>query len=99
MNEKYFVISGNLAEFTEFRKRKCEELYKAGRHYISYSHFIYVKDTTSLKGYSKPHGWFIGTWKNRGDIHEIIYELRIHHYNGIPAGITKAINEILPNQS
>lgn len=75
MSEKYFVISGNFFEFNSFLKKKCEELYNAGNTDISYSHFVYVSDISSLKGYSDPRGWFIGTWRERKDIDEIIIQL------------------------
>jgi hypothetical protein len=75
MSDKYFVISGNVHEFSVFIKKKCEELYAAGNTDISYSHFVYVADIFSLKGYSNPTGWFIGTWRERKDIDEIIVQL------------------------
>lgn len=44
---------------------------------MTLSHFIYVSDISSLKGYSNPCGWFIGTWRNRSDLEEIITQIMI----------------------
>ena len=99
MSEKYYVICGTRQEYNEFIQKKAMELFNQGDTSVSLSQFVYVNDSTSLKGYSEPHGWFIGTWRDRSNIHEIIHELRIHYYNGLPEGLKKVIHEILPSQS
>ena len=38
---------------------------------------VYVSGVDMLKGYSNPRGIFIGTWKKRNDISEILIQLRV----------------------
>lgn len=75
MNEKYFVIAGNRFQATDFINKKVQQLYEMGTTSISLSNFVYVSDVSSLKGYSNPTGWFVGTWRERKDIDEIIIQL------------------------
>lgn len=77
MQEKYYVIAGNAHQATDFIKRKAHELWTAGDSFISLSHFVYVSDVLTLRGVRNPHGFFIGTWRDRRDIHEILYQLMV----------------------
>lgn len=73
---KYYVVAGTRAEYNEFIKRKTIELYDSGIVDISLSHFVYA-DISNLKGISNPRGFFIGTWKERHDIVNIVLQLRM----------------------
>lgn len=77
MSDKYFVIAGNRFEHDVFAKKKCEEMYYEGNTSMTLSHFIYVSDISSLKGYSNPCGWFIGSWRERKDIKDILQQLML----------------------
>ena len=77
MQGKYYVIAGNAIQAKEFIKRKSLEMWNKGDTFISLSHFVYVADVTTLRGVSDPHGFFIGTWRERKDIIEILYQLLI----------------------
>lgn len=76
MSKKYFVVAGNKEQYLTFIKKKCEELYNLGDE-VSLSHFIYVNDINTLKGHTNPIGWFIGNWRERKDINEIIFQLML----------------------
>lgn len=75
MNGKYFVVAGNYQQYKDFTKKKCDELWSQGLE-VSYSNFVYAT-VDSLKGYSNPHGWFYGTWKERADINLILLHLMV----------------------
>ena len=95
-----FVIAGTRQEYNEFIQKKALELFNQGDTSVSLSQFVYVNDSTSLKGYSEPHGWFVGTWRDRSNIYEIVHELRTRYYGAeLPEGLKKAIYEILPSYS
>jgi hypothetical protein len=97
---KYYVICGTVFEFNEFMQRKALELFGQGDTSISLSHFVYVNSSDQLKGLVDPHGWFVGTWRDRSNIHEILHVLRTRYLREpIPEGVKEAINEILPSQS
>lgn len=75
MNSNYYVIAGNRAQFDNFIRRKADELWRAGNKSISLSDFVYVSDESKVRGLSNPKGFFIGTWKLRPDIKEIMINL------------------------
>ena len=78
--DKIFVIAGNNAQFEEYKRRKIEEMLAKG--YVDYVDFryddiVYVSSANVLAGVSNPHGVFIGSWRERKDIHEILDRLMI----------------------
>jgi hypothetical protein len=72
---KYFVVAGTYDQFKDFKIKKMAELWNSGNR-VEHTDFIYVTEET-LRGYSEPHGWFIGTWRERSDIKRIMMLLRI----------------------
>lgn len=66
----FFVIAGTHQEFREYKRKKISEL-DAYRD----QDFKYVDGVMSLKGYRYIRGAFVGNWKNRRDIKEIIEEI------------------------
>jgi hypothetical protein len=73
MNDRIFVISGTNEEYSKFIRIKCEELYRANNTSISLSNFVFVSSVDKLRGFSNPHGYFIGSWRSRRDIEDILY--------------------------
>jgi hypothetical protein len=66
--QKLWVISGNRHEYNNYiteKDRKGEDM----------RNLVYLTDANKLHGYSEVHGVFIGTWRNRTDINEIIYKI------------------------
>lgn len=66
---RYFIIAGNLQEFNAWRLKNMNRFLGHG--------LVYVVDVTYLKGYSNPEGFFIGSWRQRKDIDEILEQLII----------------------
>lgn len=75
MSNKYFVIAGNRSEYMEFVHKKVNELIHSTT--ISFSDFVYVDNADSLRGYSDPRGWFVGSWREKRGINEIIVQLSL----------------------
>lgn len=75
MSDKYFVIAGNRSEYMDFVHKKVNELFQCGQTSITFSHFVYVDGVDNLKGYSDPRGWFVGSWREKKGINEIIVQL------------------------
>lgn len=82
MSEKIFIIAGNFQQAAEFRKKKAKELWDAGKD-ISLSHFVIVDGPESFRGFSDVHGFFVGTFRERPDIKDIVREIR--RINLLPA--------------
>ena len=92
--EKYYVISGTYDEFKHFVSHKIQNFD------MQPNQFVWVGSTTAIRGIRNPHGWFVGSWRDRSNIYEIIHELRTRYFREkIPEGVKEAINEILPSQS
>ena len=73
---KFFVISGNHDQFSEWRRRNGTELLL--NHQIeNLSDIVYASSVHVLKGYSNPTGVFIGTWYKRADMLEVLTQLRV----------------------
>ena len=97
---KYYVICGNRQEYNEFIQRKAMELFGQGYTSVSLSDFIFVNSSDQLVGKVDPHGWFVGSWRDRSNIHQILHVLRTRYLREtIPDSVKEAINEILPSQS
>ena len=73
---KYFVISGNHDEYLSWRKENRIRLLE-DRIIQGTSDLVYVSGPHVLKGVRDPRGIFIGTWKERRDIEQILVQLRI----------------------
>jgi len=89
-SEKLFIVAGTWQEYTEFIRRKADELVKTG-YPISLSHFVYVSCHDTLRGRRDIHGWFYGTYRQRKDLKDIVMQIRVT--NNIPYSDT-----ILPNE-
>ena len=65
--EKYFIVSGNHTEYRNW----------VNKNHIFYpdnniSDFIYVHSLIVLRGYANPHGFFVGTFRSRADLYDIV---------------------------
>lgn len=74
MNHIY-VIAGNFHQAKNYIAQKRQEALTAEIPPLLQDSHLYVNDVTSLRGIVKPHGVFIGTWKERYDIHDILHTL------------------------
>lgn len=65
---KLWVIAGNLYEYNNYIDERARKgLETRNMSYLSYP--------SQLSGYSEAHGFFIGTWRNRTDIHQIVHTI------------------------
>lgn len=65
-----FVVAGTRAEFEAYRRKKKDQYPE-----LILTDFIYVAGIRSLLGCSNPKGVFIGSWRTRHDIEEILTTL------------------------
>lgn len=87
---KTFVIAGNHEQARNWIKQNITDYANTHGAWRSLSDYIAVSGPEQLKGYSDPHGVFIGNWYERKDIREI---LTILHMSGnkVNTQIMKAI--------
>jgi hypothetical protein len=79
MDQKIFIISGNYAEYTNWIKKNMD---RNKIKPISLSNYVYVGNIYRLRGHREVHGYFIGTFRSRPDIRDIVNQIRC--INDIP---------------
>lgn len=89
---KIFVVAGNNAEFLDYRKRKFEDL-KQTTTPINFGDIINVSSPSVIRGFHDPHGVFIGTWRQRKDIGEVITNLQICQMNSFSNKVLTELKE------
>lgn len=89
---KIFVIAGTVNEAEQWIKEDLRKRHSSGVTTLSWSDYVIVRDPTKLKGYSQPHGVFIGTWRMRKDMEEIFQTLLINH--DITQNTHRVINQL-----
>ena len=77
MSDKLFVIAGTRSEYMAFVHKKVNDFFQFGQTSITFSHFVYVDSADNLRGYSNPKGWFVGSWREKKGINEIIVQLTL----------------------
>ena len=78
MNEKIYIIAGNHNEYMQWVKKNIDRIYQSNpTGSISISSFVYVNGLQTLRGHKKVHGYFIGTFRDRLDIHDIVNQIRL----------------------
>lgn len=72
------VIAGNRKEAEQWVEKNTIHSRPSGDMYHTYHQYIIVDDIDDLRGIPRnPKGRFIGTWKDRSDILDIIKELKM----------------------
>lgn len=72
---KIFVIAGNHVQAERWIKNSLDKRSASGVTTLSRSEYVYVSDAKVLMGIENPHGVFIGTWKERWDIYDVVERL------------------------
>ena len=68
----YFIVAGNFQEYIGHVNIHCM------KYDLRTTQVIFLHDISMIKGSKKildPDGIFVGTWKERKDIREIVFEL------------------------
>ena len=67
-----YVIAGNEPQAYDWINRKLEERIRNGEFPNEIDEYKYVHSPVVLRGIHDPHGIFIGTWRDRKDLKEIV---------------------------
>jgi hypothetical protein len=81
MRDKIYVIPGTGSEGYEYVKKQCVKRYAAGETSVPMSDYVIINEggVAMLRGIRNPHGVFIGTWRDRKDLHDICIQLNLSH--------------------
>ena len=82
---KTIVIPGNYNQGLDWADKDCRKRWNNGSTSVSLSDYIIVSNSNQLLGIRDPHGVFIGTWRERDDIKEILQTLHYQSYIENPA--------------
>ena len=97
MTNWWFVIAGNHFQYLQFVKQKVSEGWPDDTS-LSMSNFHYVDHPDKLRGFANPRGYFIGTWRNREDIEDIVKVLCYSYTSEkMHDNLKRIINEVLSN--
>ena len=86
MNEKIFVVAGTHDQYKTYSLKKLKEGFEYCQNNgtmfnMSMSNFVYVNGPEVFRGWNEVHGVFVGTYRDRPDIRDIVREIR--RINGI----------------
>lgn len=89
-----FVVAGTEPQAYEYINRKLEERLRNGEEVSKVDDYKYVHGPDVLRGVRDPRGVFIGTWRERKDIKEIVETLLMQsvHVNPTLGKIWKELN-------
>lgn len=82
---KTFVIAGDHHQATQWIRQDISYHAQQYGEWRSMLDYIYVSSAERLKGYSNPHGRFVGTWRERKDLREILITLHVQSNPPNPA--------------
>ena len=82
---KIFVIAGTYQESKDWIAKNYQERVAMGDQQVSVQDYKYVSHADDVKGYTNPHGVFVGNWLGRPDICEIVEALLIRSTHVNPA--------------
>lgn len=90
--DKYFIVAGTHEEF-----RTWLQLNRRRFPYNNINDFIYVDRPMVFLGHAYPHGFFVGTFKQRPDLFEIIQTIITNSPDLSAQAIKEFIDRILPS--
>ena len=93
MYEMIYVVAGTRWEAKGWIKKDIEKKYPNDPS-VTISNYVYVDSPSRLRGLNDPHGVFIGSWRSRNDIKEIVETLLQRSYRN-PA-LEKIHQELWP---
>lgn len=86
---RIFVIAGTNQEAQKWIAKNYQERVAIGDQQASTNDYKYVSHADDVKGYTNPHGVFVGNWLGRPDIYEIVEALMMRSTH-----VNKALGEI-----
>jgi hypothetical protein len=72
---KVYVIAGTATEARNWIDSNIRKRHASGNTSVSLSDYVTITSAITLRGIVDPHGVFVGSWKDRLDIEEIVEAL------------------------
>ena len=74
MTHRYFIVAGTHVEYKDWVMSNVFRFPQA-------TDFMWVHGSVVFRGYANPHGFFIGTFRSRADLYEIVSTIIICSHN------------------
>lgn len=90
---KIFVIAGTAQEAQSWIAKNYQERVAIGDQQASARDYKFVSHADDVKGYTDPHGVFVGNWLGRPDILEIVQTL-LHRSTHVNTALAKIHTQV-----
>jgi hypothetical protein len=94
MNKKIYVVGGTHIQAMDWIKNHAGKRFASGDTSVSLSDYIIIDSVNSLRGKRNVHGFFVGDWRKRPDILELIEALILSEENYVNLRLEKLHEEI-----
>jgi hypothetical protein len=71
--KKIFIVAGNVQEFEAYKAKKLVEWTEYSNMVDPFPEYVYVQNAWQLKGLNEIEGYYIGSYKNRTDLDEVLW--------------------------
>ena len=91
MSDRYFIVAGTHAEYKDWLSENRSR-FPAN----NINDFIWVHSSDVFRGYANPHGFFIGTFRSRDDLYDIVQTIIMCSHGLSNQTKSDLINLLLP---
>ena len=71
--KKIFIVAGNVQEFEAYKAKKLHEWTEYSNMLDPFPEYVCVHNGWQLKGLNEIEGYYIGSYKNRPDLDEVLW--------------------------
>jgi len=89
MSARYFIVAGTHAEYQRWVMTNVFRFPPS-------TDFMWVQGSDVFRGYTNPHGFFVGTFRDRSDLYEIVSTIIICSPDMAKQAKSDLINRVLP---
>jgi hypothetical protein len=91
MSHGYFIVAGTYAEYKDWL-RQNRSRFPAN----NINDFIWVHGSDVFRGSANPHGFFVGTFRSRADLYDIVQTIILCSHDMSDQTKSDLINRVLP---
>ena len=92
MSHRYFIVAGTEAEY---RRWVMSNVFR----FPASTDFMWVHGSDVFRGYANPHGFFVGTFRSRADLYEIVTTIIMCSHDMTKQTKSDLIYRVLPPAS
>lgn len=74
---KTFVVAGTHEQAQNWIRKNITDVANNYGEWRSFGDYVIVNSEVNLKGFSNPHGVFVGSWRERKDLKPLLLQLHM----------------------